>query len=123
VAEKDFKSCFSKKVLPLAERLRTIVRSKFPKAEEGYYGGAKVKLVLYSQGGSNNVLCGIQEGKESSCILYVHHVKDIDHKRLKFTGKGKHAKQVRFNSVEDVNEEDIRWLLDRVEKRAPFFEL
>lgn len=61
--EKSFESCFGSEVLPIAQKLRSIVQSKFPGADEGYYGGAKVKLVPYSQGGSNNVLCGIQEEK------------------------------------------------------------
>lgn len=120
MSEKDFEACFSREALPMAIKLRSIVREVFPKAEEGYYGGAKVKLVLYSQGGQNNVLCGIQEGKDNSCLLYVHHLDKIEHERLKFTGKGKHAKQVRFESPEVIIVEDIEWLLNRVEERVPF---
>jgi len=120
MSEKNFDSCFSTEVQPIAEKLRSIVRSVFPKAEERYYGGAKVKLVLYSQGGANNVLCGIQEGKDNSCLLYVHHLDKIEHERLKFSGKGKHAKQVRFESIEAIIDEDIKWLLNRVEEKAPF---
>jgi len=115
---KNFENCFSKEVLPTAQKLRSIVQSKFPDADEGYYGGAKVKLVLYSQGGSNNVLCGIQEGKDHSCFLYVHHLDKIEHERLEFSGKGKNAKRVRFDSPGSVNEDDIQWLLERVKEKA-----
>mgnify|MGYP006282752155 CR=1 FL=1 len=116
--EKSFESCFSSEVLPVAQELQAIVRKVFPNAEEGYYGGAKVKLVLYSQGGSKNVLCGIQEGKHNSSLLYVHHLDKIEHERLKFSGKGKHAKQVRFDSIEAIIDEDIEWLLERVKDKV-----
>jgi len=120
MSDKNFESCFSPEVLPTASKLRSIVCDVFPKSDEGYYGGAKVKLVLYSQDGANNVLCGIQEGKDHSCFLYVHHLDKIEHDRLKFSGKGKHAKQVRFDSPQAIIEEDIVWLLKRVEEKAPF---
>ena len=120
MSEKKFENCFSKEVLPIAIKLRSIVQSKFPDANEGFYGGAKVKLVLYSQGGPNNVLCGIQEGKDHSCFLYVHHLDNINHERLKFSGKGKHAKRVKFESIDEVSVDDVKWLLDRVEEKAPF---
>jgi len=116
--EKSFESCFSSEALPIAQKLQPLVRKVFPKADEGYYGGTKVKLVLYSQGDAKNVLCGIQEGKDNSCLLYVHHLDKIEHERLKFSGKGKHAKQVRFESTKGVIEEDVVWLLERVKEKV-----
>jgi hypothetical protein len=88
--------------------------------DENIIGGAKVKLALYSRGGKNNVLCGIQEGSEESCMFFVHHIDELDHKRLKFSGKGKHAKRIKFMSIEDIIEDDIIWLLSKVDDNAPF---
>ena len=101
-------------------QLKSIIESYFDNIEENIVGGAKVKLVLYTRNGKNNVLCGIQEGSQESCMLYVHHVDKIDHPTLKFSGKGKHAKRIKFNSVDEVVEDDIMWLLSEVNDNAPF---
>jgi homoserine kinase len=101
-------------------KLKEIIESHFDNIEGNIYGGAKVKLVLYSRNGKNNVLCGIQEGSNESCMLFVHHVDEINHERLKFSGKGKHAKRIKFNAIDDIIEEDIKWLLSKVNENAPF---
>ncbi|MDO1500495.1 hypothetical protein Q2T40_10180 [Winogradskyella maritima] len=101
-------------------RLKKIINTHFNTIEEQIYGGAKVKLALYSRDGKNNVLCGIQESCAASCLLYVHHIDSIDHERLKFSGKGKHAKRLKFNDVKEINEEDVHWLLTKVDENAPF---
>lgn len=67
--------------------IRDSVQAIFPHAQEGFYGGAKVKMVLYSIESPNQVICGIQTGKEDSCILYVHHINELNHPRLAFGGK------------------------------------
>ena len=105
--------------LNIGLKLRKLVFDFFDEIEENIVGGAKVKLALYSRGGPNQVLCGIQPAKDG-CIFYVHHLKSIDHPRLTFTGKGKHAKQIRFQSADQVLPTDIQWLLERVEQAAPY---
>ena len=101
-------------------KLREMVLAKFEKVEESIVGGSKVKLALYSRNGTNNVLCGIQQGSKDSCMLYVHHINEINHERLKFSGKGKHAKRVKFQTLEEIKEADIEWLLSIVDNNAPF---
>jgi len=101
-------------------KLKKIIESFFEDTEENISGGAKVKLALYSRNGKHNVLCGIQEGNDESCMLYVHHIDKINHERLKFSGKGKHAKRIKFNNTEDIIEDDIEWLLAKVNENAPF---
>ena len=101
-------------------KLKGIIESQLDNIEENIVGGAKVKLALYSRNGSSNVLCGIQEGKDESCMLYVHHIDSIDHDRLAFSGSGKHAKRIRFNSINEIIEDDIKWILAKVEENAPY---
>lgn len=110
----------SSKAKEMGLRLKEIVVSYFDNIEGTIVGGAKVKLILYSRGGKNNVLCGIQEGSDSSCMFYVHHLDNIDHERLRFSGKGKHAKRIKFNNIDEIIEEDIKWLLAKVNENAPF---
>ena len=112
-----FKSPKSKK---MGIKLKRIVESYFDQIEESIVGGAKVKLALYSRDGKDKVLCGIQEGSNDSCMFYVHHVDDLKHERLKFSGKGKHAKRIKFNEVQDILEDDINWLLSKVIEKTPF---
>jgi len=112
-----FKSAKAKK---MGIVLKNIIESYFENIEWNVYGGAKVKLALFSRNGTNNALCGIQEGSNESCMLYIHHVDEVNHERLKFSGKGKHAKRVKFETVEDIREDDIRWLLSKVNENAPF---
>ncbi|MBS9463430.1 hypothetical protein KIM67_13515 [Flagellimonas sp. 389] len=101
-------------------KIKGLIESSFDAIEENIVGGAKVKLVLYSRNGKNNVLCGIQEGNNDSCMLYVHHIDEINHERLKFSGKGKHAKRIKFNTIEEIREDDIKWLFSKINENAPF---
>lgn len=110
----------SSKAREIGIQLKRIVESYFDNIEANISGGAKVKLVLYSRNGKNNVLCGIQEGSNDSCMLYVHHISEIQHDRLKFSGKGKHAKRIKFHHADEVVESDIEWLLSKVNENAPF---
>ncbi len=100
----------------IAENIRKLIAATFQNIEEKVYGGAKVKLALYSEVDTKLTLCGLQEGKEDSCMLYVHHVPVLDHPRLEYSGKGKHAKTIRFTSVHEVVDEDIVWLFNKVKE-------
>ncbi len=110
----------SSKAKEMGNKLKKIIESHFNNIEGNIVGGAKVKLVLYSRNGKNNVLCGIQEGNDESCMLYVHHVDEVNHERLKFSGKGKHAKRIKFIDINDIIVDDIKWLLSKVNENAPF---
>lgn len=110
----------SPKAKEMGLKLKDIVESYFDNIEGNIVGGAKVKLILYSRNGKNNILCGIQEGSDESCMFYVHHVDQINHERLKFSGKGKHTKRIKFIDAKDIMEDDIKWLLSKVNENAPF---
>jgi homoserine kinase len=110
----------SSKASEMGNALKNIIESHFDNIEGTIVGGPKVKLILYSRNGKNNVLCGIQEGSNESCMLYVHHVDEINHERLKFSGKGKHARRIKFGSMDEIIEDDIRWLLSKVNENTPY---
>ena len=117
----NFETLFkSPKALEMGWKLKRIIESHFENIEGTMMGGAKVKLILYSRNGKNNVLCGIQEAANDSCMLYVHHLKELHHERLKFSGKGKHAKRIKFSNIEEIVEEDIWWLLSEVDRNVPY---
>ncbi|WP_179021264.1 DUF1801 domain-containing protein [Winogradskyella forsetii] len=119
---KDFKKTFVEhsEAQQMGLKLRAILMDFFEDLEETIHGGKKVKLTLYSRNGPNNVLCGIQQSANDTCMLYVHHIESINHERLKFSGKGKHAKRIKFESVADILEDDINWLLKQVNENAPY---
>ena len=104
----------------IGNKLKEIIESHFDNVAGSIVGGEKVKLVLYSRNGKNNVLCGIQEGTNESCMLYVRHLDELNRDRLKFSGKGKHAKRIKFNSTEDIMEEYIKWSLSKANENALF---
>lgn len=117
----EFKSIFGKssKALKMGLILREIVCESFSDIDESIVGGAKVKLALYSRGRKDQVLCGIQEGKGETCMLYVHHVDSITHDRLKFSCKGKYAKRIKFSDVKEIINDDIIWLFSLGNKNSP----
>ena len=118
---KNFNQLFkSSKTKEMGYKLKQIIESYFQNIDGSIVGGEKVKLVLYSRNGPNNVLCGIQEGSNDSCMFYVHYVDEIKHDRLKFSGKGKHAKRIKFFDIEDIHADDIEWLLSKVDENALF---
>ena len=118
----DFENMFDSgsEALKMGLKLRELILLFFSDIEESIIGGAKVKLALYSRGGKNNLLCGIQPGKDDSCMLYVHQVQAISHERLKLIGKGKHSKQIKFNQADEINEDDINWLFGLINEKASF---
>jgi len=108
------------KALQMGLKLRELIFAFFSNIEESIAGGAKVKLALYSRGGKNQVICGIQEGSGDTCMLYVHHLDSISHERLKFSGKGKQAKRIQFTDENEIYPEDIQWLFSKVDKKSPY---
>ncbi len=117
-----FKNIFTNETeaLGMGVKLRQLIFDSLSDIEESIIGGSKVKLALYSRNGNNNVLCGIQEGKEDTCLLYVHHINTLSHERLKFSGRGKHAKRIRFHDESEIVPDDITWLLSLVNQNAPY---
>jgi hypothetical protein len=104
-------------VAEVAERLRAIVKRVLPQASEGVYGGAKTVIALYSIGGSQNVICGIQPAAKH-CLFYIHHVQQQDSAVLKLEGKGKTNRHVKVSDTAAIEESEVERLLGLAVERA-----
>lgn len=80
---------------------------------EQIYGGIKSKVALYSKGGADNVLFGIQLN-EKYCILYLHHTETADTMTLKIEGDGKHAKHVKITAMTPELETEIKQVMKNI---------
>jgi hypothetical protein len=100
----------SESVRQTAVCLREVVFSTLVGAVESIYGGGKVGIALYSVGGTNRVICGIQPSR-SHCLFYLHRVEAEDVSELKLSGKGKHARHIEFAASRDIPDQIIRCLL------------
>lgn len=94
-------------VADIARALRKIIQSAVKGVEENAMGGAKVQLVLYSHGGPGRVICGIGPSG-AKCLFYLHRIEQSDIPEYKLTGKGKHAKQIAFAAVDQVDAKVIK---------------
>ena len=118
---KEFEKTFNENsvALTMGIKLRELIFDHFNKIEENIYGGKKIKLSLYSLIDTKTELCGIQQGSDDTCMLYIHHIETIEHDRLKFSGKGKHAKRIKFARENEIIAEDIYWLFSKIEENLP----
>jgi len=94
----DFTAVFalvSPEASALASQLRSTIQAALPEADENVSGGAKVQVVLYSIGGPNRVICGLQHSGPK-CFLYLHRIQAEDVPEYPLQGKGKHAKRLNF---------------------------
>lgn len=105
-------------VATVARRLRAIVREELPDAEENRYGGKAVQNVLYSIGGTNNVVCGFQPSDKGYCIFYLHHITPEDSQVLTLEGKGGGNRHVKVSDVDDEGEQELRRLIQLAKTRA-----
>ena len=105
-------------VAAVARRLRAIVREELPEADENLYGGKAVQTVLYSLGGTNNVVCGFQPSGKGYCIFYLHHITAEDSSVFKLEGKGGGNRHVKFSDVEAEGEQELRRLIQLAKQRA-----
>ncbi|OSZ82864.1 hypothetical protein CAP35_06255 [Chitinophagaceae bacterium IBVUCB1] len=84
---------------------------------ETIYGGSKSKVALYSKGGPNNVLFGIQLN-DKYCILYLHHTESADTMSLKLEGEGKHAKHVKITDITPELEAELKQVMKNIIRAA-----
>jgi hypothetical protein len=101
----------------LAQALRKLTLGMRPKLTENAYGGAKVRLTLYSLGPPADVVCGIQPAKDG-CLFYLHQVRPEDSTIVKICGQGKHARQIRISSLPPAIARELRRLVALAMERA-----
>ena len=83
---------------------------------EGIYGQPPVMLALYSMGGPNTVVCGIQP-RDGSCLFYLHRIEQDDVPDLSLAGVGRHARHLEFASPKSVPDKVLAGLLKLSVKR------
>ena len=107
----------SEGVRRLAQQLRQLVFQTLPDLNEAAYGGAKVRLTLFSLGSPQNVICGVRPGADG-CLFYFHHVTPEDSSVLKIEGKGKHARHVKVDILDGPTLQEISRLLLLARRRG-----
>ena len=103
----------SPEIKAIALKLRAMLLQLSQPVQEEIMGGAKVKFAYYNIGEYNNALGVIGPAKDH-CKLYLHHTGDVDQRGLKFEGKGKHAKHVKFYDEKDIDENLLIGLLNDI---------
>lgn len=90
-----------KDIREVATRLRSIVKTVIPEADEAVSGGAKMGMALYSIEGANNVICGIQP-TEDMCKLYFHGWEHLKTAGYRLEGSGKNARHIKIRSSKEL---------------------
>jgi hypothetical protein len=102
----------------VARRLRAIVREELPDADESIYGGKAVQTVLYSIGGTNNVVCGFQPSDKGYCFFYLHHVMPEESEVLKLEGQDGGNRHVKLRELAAKDKKEVRRLIRLAKSRA-----
>jgi hypothetical protein len=100
----------------LVADLEALVDKTLPEATGNAYGGAKVRLKLFSIGGSQHVVCGVQP-RDGACLFYLHHIRPEDSKVLTIEGQGKHALHVRLTELTPAIGKELARLVTLSAKR------
>lgn len=105
----------SDSVVEVTLYLREIIKALDPRVEEGFYGGKVVKMASFSIGKSDNVIAVLSPAAHH-LKLYLHHTDKVDTGDLKLQGKGKHAKHIKIESKEEVDEGLFKKVLGEITK-------
>ncbi|MFK7848335.1 MAG: hypothetical protein AB8G77_23810 [Rhodothermales bacterium] len=100
-------------VVEVVNYLRQLITSLDPEIEEGIYGGKVVKMASYSIGRADNVIAVVGPASNHT-KLFLHHTDNIDAKGLKLEGKGKHAKHIKIQQLQVIDQSDRDVLLQVV---------
>lgn len=114
-----FSDNYPQELKDVAHRLRTLALKTDKRIEEHIYGGAKVRMALYSIGHTDNVLFGIGLGKDH-IKLYLHHTEKVETETLKLEGKGKHAKTVKIKATSKDNLETLKRVMTNIRDAANY---
>lgn len=98
-------------VREVATRLRAIVEDTVPDADEAVSGGSKMGMALYSVGGANNVVCGIQP-TENTCRLFFHGWEHLENSGYRLDGSGKNARHVKIRSSQELDPDEIANMIE-----------
>lgn len=91
----------------VALKLREAIQASLPDSDEAICGGGKIGMALYSIGGPNNVVCGIQP-TPSDCKLFFHGWRSLVEHGFVLEGSGKHARHIKVRHVEELAHFDVQ---------------
>ena len=110
-----------REIREIATRLRAVIRSALPTADEAVSGGAKMGMALYSVGAATDVVCGFQPTRDA-VKLFFHGWEALKAAGYRLEGSGRHARHVKVRSSGDLETLDaaemIRIAAEAVSARA-----
>lgn len=106
---------FPPEIKELGEEIRKEILDALPKAEENVYGGKKVGNVLYSVGGKNHVVCGMQP-QEKFIRVFFHNWEKLKDAGYQVEGSGKNARHVKIESLSDLDNLELKKMINLVKK-------
>ena len=100
----------------VALALRRQVLLTLPDASEAIGGGDRIRMALYSIGGPNNVVCGIQP-TASACKLFLHGWQVLVQSGFRLEGSGKHARHIKLRDVSELERLEVARMIS-IARRA-----
>jgi Domain of unknown function (DU1801) len=115
----EFLSAYPKNLRMITERVRDLVRSTFPLAEEKFYTGWKLIGYRLPAGKKSRYFCCIVPQKKENDVLlgFEYGIAMQDPKNL-MEGKGTKVRFVRIKKNNQYNDEDLIWLIEEGAKVA-----
>ncbi len=109
----DIVEGYPEELVEIMTFFQSLILSLDERIEEGIYGGKVVRMASYSMGRPDNVIAVTGLGK-GHCKLFLHHTDKIDTKGLKLQGKGKHAKHIKINHRQSMDDDIYTEVLRQV---------
>ena len=100
----------------VALALRQQVLLTLPDASEAIGGGDRIRMALYSIGGPNNVVCGIQP-TANACKLFLHGWQALVQAGFRLEGSGKHARHIKLREVSELERLEVARMIS-IARRA-----
>ncbi len=104
---------FSEEIKELGKVIRSKIIFALPEADENVYGGKKVGNSLYSIGGENNVVCGIQP-QMNFVRVFFHNWERLKDAGYSVVGSGKNARHVKIKKKSDLDDFDLKAMVEIV---------
>ncbi len=115
----EFLITYPKNLRVITERVRDLVRSTFPSAQEKVYTGWKLIGYRLPAGKKSRYFCCIVPQKKENDVLlgFEYGIAMQDPKNL-MEGKGTKVRFVRIKKNHQYNDEDLVWLIEEGAKVA-----
>lgn len=106
---------FPQQIRDLTDEIRQVILAVLPDSEENVYGGKKVGNVLYSVGGTGNVICGMQP-QQTFVRVFFHRWERLKAQGYRIQGSGKHARHVKISAPSEIDAIGLTAMLNIVKE-------